>query len=533
VAVAALLRLPGIAARGQFDADQGHDMATLVAFTRDGVVPLLGPKTSVGDFHHGAFYYFLLAPAAALSNGDPVAVTAFIALLGIAAVALTWWLARSIAGPLAGAFAALLLAVSPAGVAQSTFIWNPNPIAFFAVLALAAAWKAHVGGASGVGGATEQPGGGARGAGGVARPAAIRAWWAIAIGAAGAVTQLHVLGIVFLVAILGLAVLELRRDRGVALGIVGGFGLVVLLFVPLLVNELLTNFQETHLMLDYLRGGDAGSTGGPLSAVAFTLLRVVGWPIVGLVTDVPALAAIALATTVGLAAVGLLQARGLVRTGLAWLAGILVWSTVVLAFAAPSLQRVVAGLPNDHYHAFIDPIVVILIAVPLARLLERAIAAWRATRRPAAAIAGVLVTAGFAAIVAVAVVRNPPAVDPNGGWPVLAAAGARVAAEANGSGILVYGLPDFKPPDAVSFPIAHAGGHVVDVGHSMAKPAPYDFIVVACDRLFDAAIGQPCGGPAEDAFLTGLIGSGPGAPVLTLWDRFDASPRTAVSVYRR
>jgi hypothetical protein len=520
VAVAALLRLPGIAARGQFDADQGHDMATLVAFTRDGVVPLLGPKTSVGDFHHGAFYYFLLAPAAALSNGDPVAVTAFIALLGIAAVALTWWLARSIAGPLAGAFAALLLAVSPAGVAQSTFIWNPNPIAFFAVLALAAAWKAHVGGTSGVGGATEQPGGGARGAGGVARPAAIRAWWAIAIGAAGAVTQLHVLGIVFLVAILGLAVLELRRDRGVALGIVGGFGLVVLLFVPLLVNELLTNFQETHLMLDYLRGGDAGSTGGPLSAVAFTLLRVVGWPIVGLVTDVPALAAIALATTVGLAAVGLLQARGLVRTGLAWLAGILVWSTVVLAFAAPSLQRVVAGLPNDHYHAFIDPIVVILIGVPAAGLLEQALAAWRATRRPGAAIASLVIAAGLMALVAVTVIRKPPLVDPDGGWPAMRDAGVRVAGIVGADPIDVRGLPDFKLPDAITFPIEHAGVEVVESSRLMER-----YTVVVCDRLFEPVMHQQCGGPAEDVLL------GFDTSALVLADRFDASPRSVVSVY--
>ena len=57
--VAALTRLPGLESRGQFDSDQGHDMLTLVAFTRDGVVPLLGPKTSVGEFHHGTFYYFL------------------------------------------------------------------------------------------------------------------------------------------------------------------------------------------------------------------------------------------------------------------------------------------------------------------------------------------------------------------------------------------------------------------------------------------------------------------------------------------
>ena len=53
----------------------------------DGVVPLLGPPTSIGDFHHGALYYFLLAPAALLTGGDsPLAVTFAIALAGIAAV---------------------------------------------------------------------------------------------------------------------------------------------------------------------------------------------------------------------------------------------------------------------------------------------------------------------------------------------------------------------------------------------------------------------------------------------------------------
>jgi hypothetical protein len=490
-------------------------MATLVAFTRDGVIPLLGPRTSVGEFHHGAFYYFLLAPAAAITNGDPVAVTAFIALLGVAAVALTWWLARAIAGPVAGALAGLLLAVSPAAVAQSTFIWNPNPIACFAVLSLAAAWKAHVGAAAG------------------ARTAAIRGWWAIAIGSAGAVTQLHVLGVVFLIAMLGLGVLELRRDRRVALGLVAGLGLVVVLFVPLIVHELETGFQETGYMLDYLRGGDTAPAGGPIASLAFTLLRVVGWPIVGLVTDVPAAAAIVLAMTVGLGAIGLLQARGAERTGLAWLLGILAWSTVALAFVAPSLQRVVPGLPNDHYHAFIDPIVVILIAAPAARLLERAVAAWRARHRPGPAIAAGVVTAGIAAVLAVALVRNPPAVDPDGGWPAMQAAGQRVAVMSDGDPIGVFGLPEFKLPDAVTFPIEHAGGNVDQPRDPRGFPAGMGLIVVACDRLFEGPIGRPCRGPAEDALVAELsaIGSGAGVAVPRLVERFDASPRTSISVY--
>jgi 4-amino-4-deoxy-L-arabinose transferase-like glycosyltransferase len=515
-ALAALLRLPGIDARGTFDADQGHDMATLVAFTRDGVVPLLGPKTSVGDFHHGAFYYFLLAPAAALSGGDPVAVTVFIALLGLGAVALTWWLARAIGGPLAGAIAGLMLAVSPAAIDESTFIWNPNPIGFFAVLALAAAWKAHT---------AVEPG---------ARRAAV-GWWALTIGAAGAVTQLHVLGVVFLIAVLALAVIEVRGSRDAALGIAAGAVVVGVLFLPLLAHELRTGFQETRLVLDYLRsGGGEVIGGGPVSAVAFTLLRITGWPLMGLVTDVPALAAVLLAVVVALAAVGLLRARGLEATALRWLVGILAWSTLALAFAAPSLQTVVPGLPNDHYHAFIDPLVVILIAVPAVGLLEQARAGWRATRRPVSAVAGAAICAGLAALVAVAIIRMPPAVDPNGGWPALQAAGKRIAAAAAGRPIVLWGLPIFKLPDAVGFPLEHAGGELGGLPDLMVLPQDAGVVVVACDRLFEGAIGASCGGPAEDAFIAtpttlGLAGEG---VTLTLAERLDPSPRTSISVYR-
>lgn len=502
--VAALLRLPGIDARGRFDADQGHDMLALLAFTRDGIVPLLGPRTSVAEFHHGAFYYFLLAPSAALSNADPVAVTAFLALLGIAAVALTWWVARAIAGPvagpLAGAIAGLLLAVSPAAIEQSTFIWNPNPIAFFAALALAAAWKART----------------------------ARGWWAVALGATGAVTQLHVLGVVFLVAILALCVLQLRRDRGVARGLVGGIGLIALLFLPLLVHELQTGFEETGFVLDYLGAGNEPLGGGPVSAILFTFLRVVGWPLVGVVTDVPAAAAILLALVVGLAAIGLLRARGAERTALAWLVGILAWSTLTLALAAPSLQRVVAGLPNDHYHAFLDPIVVLLIAVPAAGMFTSAMTAWRSSRRPVAAVAGVALAAGLAVLVSASLLRKPPHVDPDGGWPAMRAAGERIAMVSINGAIALYGLPDFKLADAVGFPLVHAGGRLWDPTDT--APMPLDAVVVACDRLFEDAIGAACGGPAEDGFMASLGGSF-ATGRFNLAERFDASPRTSISIY--
>ena len=315
-------------------------------------------------------------------------------------------------------------------------------------------------------------------------------------------TQLHVLGVVFLLAILGIALQDLRRDRRVWLGIVAGLGLIVVLFLPLIVYELQNGFLETQRVLDYLRGGDEALGGGPVSALAFTLLRVTAWPIVGLVTDVPPAASIVLAVTVGLAALGLLRATGAERTGLLWLVGILAWSTVVLAFAAPSLQRVVAGLPNDHYHAFLDPIVAMLIALPAAGLFEAALGAWRSTRRPGAAIAGWVLAVGLVVLVATMLVRTPPKVDPDGGWPAMQAAGERIVADTGGASLVLLGLPDFKLPDAIGFPVDHAGGHVVVLADLAASPPNTDTIVVACDRLFDSVIGLTCGGPAEEDLST-------------------------------
>ena len=82
-------------------------------------------------------------PAALLTGGDsPLAVVALIALAGIAAVLVTWWLARDIGGPVAGLVAGLAMAVSASAVDESTFIWNPNLIALSSAIALAGAWRA-------------------------------------------------------------------------------------------------------------------------------------------------------------------------------------------------------------------------------------------------------------------------------------------------------------------------------------------------------------------------------------------------------
>lgn len=531
--LAAAVRLPGIATRGRFDGDQGYDMLTLLHFTRDGVFPLLGPPTSIGDFHHGAFYYLLLAPFAALSSSDPIAVVTALALMGVAAVAVTWWFARSIGGRVAGLVAGVLLALSPAAIDESTFLWNPNPIPLFAAMALAAAWHAHLTGR-------------------------IR-WWVVALGSAGTVFQLHVLGVVFLPPIVALLAVDVRRallagDRTAARRLLraglGGLGVIALLFVPLLIHELQTDFGESRRAIAYFTAGTGGAPGlDPFARIFFTLFRIVGWPFVGVVTDAPFASTLVVALAVVLGAWAGASLRGNLGLAARWLAGTTAWSAVALSVLAPSLQTIVAGLPNDHYHAFLDPVVVVLVSVaaiglaaphtlPAVAATTAASAATtphrvasdpapggRAIPRPGVDVAArALLGAVFVLVMALEVSRWP-ITDPNGGWPAAAVSGTRIVATTGSGPVALIDLPAFKTPAGTGFPIVMAGGTLTDDPWSAA------FIVVPCDRLFESVVGLTCAGPAEDRQMRYLAADG-AHPEPTLVSRFDASPRISISIYR-
>jgi hypothetical protein len=556
--VAAVLRLVGLAGRGTFDADQGHDMLVLRGLVLDGRIPLLGPPTSIGDFHHGVLYYLLLAPAAALSHADPVAVMTWIAIGGIAAVAVTGWLARSIAGPIAGLVAALLLAVSASAVEESTFIWNPNLIALSSSIALAAAWQAWRSGRAG--------------------------WW-VAAGAAAIVTmQCHVLGVILTPVIGGLLVADWRRRRArgdrqgataVRRSALAWLGLAVLSYVPLAIHELGSGASELRAAWAFIAsGGGAASIALPLR-LPIVGLRVLGWPLTGLITTAPIATVLAASLVVGLAVWrGWLAAdRGLddgaraegnlpegdhrlgngslpddERTAIRWLALGLAWTVVALAIGASSLAIVVAGLPNDQYHAFADPIVVVLAAVGLARLLEglrdrrptspaRPSAASATAGRASAAVAAVA-AAILVVLVGWNVATQPPAVSADGGWPAARAAADRVIGVGGGGPFVLSSLPTFKTDEALRMPLDAKGATVATEGERSSLVANLGTnLVILCDQLFRESIGADCGGPAEDAWIldpaSGLIPAGASlarAPVLV--DRFQAAPGRWISVYR-
>lgn len=507
--VAAVLRFAFLAGRGAWDADQGHDMLVLHALVFDGRIPLLGPPTSIGDIHHGAVYYYLLAPLAFVSRADPTIVVSGLAAAGTAAVGVVWWLARSIGGRLAGAIAGLLIAVSPSAIEASTFLWNPNAIALTAAIALAGAWRAHT--------------------------SRRTRWWIVSGLGVGLTMQLHVLGVGLVVPVVGLFIWGWRRGspgatfdrRRAALAGLAAVGLILALYVPLIVNELTTNFAETRAALAYLSEPRAAESLDPVSRLLIVFLRIVSWPLVGLITDA--------------AIPGLLASMGIIATvawrwrssdpaerhAVRWFALSVAWSAAFLTVAAQGLTSVIPGLPNDHYHAFVDPMVFTLGGLGLA-----AVARGRGQRPGRDAAGAVLVTIALGALLLVDIGRWSPTVSADLGWPGASSAATRVVASAGGRPIVLSGLPRFKGTGAYAFPLVRAGHPVRSATGPDALGSPdadprTDALVIVCDRLFEAVLLARCGGPAEDEYLRGQRD----AASLYLADRFEASPRTVISVY--
>ncbi len=532
LALAAILRFWALEGRGTWDADQGHDMLVLLRLVRDGTLPLLGPPTSIGAFHHGALYYYLLAPAAFLSGANPTIVVAEIALLGVAAVAVTWFLARSVAGPVAGLIAALVMAVSASAIDESTFIWNPNLIALSSSIALAAAWRART---------TGRPG-----------------WWLLAAFGVLVTMQCHVLGIALLPPVLSLwfvtrratpAGTERRRFDRYALG---GLAIILVGYIPLLAYELGHDFAESRAALAFIVSGGTGvSISLPLRLV-FVGLRILAWPLTGLLVDGLVIGVVASVAVASGLAWRTRAPDGQERAAGRWFALILVFGWVVLTFGASGLSTV-TPLPVDHYHAFLDPVVFVALGLGAAAVWRGGSAGSAATERSvepagsarsatpdtagpttitvASLVSRIVLVVALGILIAWNVSIWPPTVATDGGWPAARSTGERIQAIAGDRPIQLVGLPDFKSTEAVGFPLERAGLSVAEdiPPTTTGEPAPMEpdpnaAVVVVCDSLF--VVG--CGGQAEDVAV-----AGPGAwPVtLRLVDRWLAAPGRTVSVY--
>jgi hypothetical protein len=189
-----------------------------------------------------------------------------------------------------------------------------------------------------------------------------------------AVSQLHVLGIVVLPPLVLVWLADVRRRsrtperaRPVLLAGLGAAAILAAGYVPVVVHELTHDFAETRAIVDYVVGGGRSGESGLAVRLSVIGLRSVAWPLAGLLTDRPVLSILALILAALLAGLAVVV-RGPGRLAARWLLGTIGWSVVALAVFAPSLATITPGLPNDHYHAFLDPLVFALVGVGLARL---------------------------------------------------------------------------------------------------------------------------------------------------------------------
>ena len=229
--------------------------------------------------------------------------------------------------------------------------------------------------------------------------------------------------------------------------------------MPLVVHELTTDFSEVSAALDYLAGrrrsdGDRAarpvpdhrgfaSSAWPLTRPAHRCRRRRRW-------SRPVVVDRAIVVLV-------LARRGTARerqaASLARVSGCC-GRPAFLTFASPSLATIVPGLPNDHYHAFADPMVFVLVGMGAAALSARSAArrggatvgrrdrrrrgrgrrvGWNA--RSTSAAGRSVADGGFPAA------ANRPAV-PDGGVP------APTGGDAGARSVALRSLPDFKSTEA-------------------------------------------------------------------------------------
>jgi len=130
---AAYLRLYGIDL-AEFKSDEARDAFVARNFVENGTIPLVGAPTSVGG-NAGPFYYFILS-LPFLISANPIVSSAFVALLNVLAVSLTFIFAKDFFNERIALIASALAAVSPFAIIYSRKIWNPDLLFPFSTILL-------------------------------------------------------------------------------------------------------------------------------------------------------------------------------------------------------------------------------------------------------------------------------------------------------------------------------------------------------------------------------------------------------------
>lgn len=115
--------------------DQGLFFEAVKNIVVDHNPTLIGSEVGgQGGFFQGPGWYYLLAVPFSLSGGDPYASMIVMFIIGVMTIVTSIFLMRKMFSTVTGLIVGLLIAISPAIVAQSRFIWPPFPISLITVV---------------------------------------------------------------------------------------------------------------------------------------------------------------------------------------------------------------------------------------------------------------------------------------------------------------------------------------------------------------------------------------------------------------
>jgi 4-amino-4-deoxy-L-arabinose transferase-like glycosyltransferase len=523
--LAAADRFVNLPARGIWDMDQGFEMDAIWNAVQTRQLPTFGsPAYTIGPtFHHGAMFYDLMIPVSWASNGNPTAIIATIALFGFLVVPLVWWTARSMGGTATGLATALLAAVSPSLIENSTFIWNPVLVEPGVAIACFGGWQAW---------RSRQP-----------------RWWIVAAAGTALAGQSHLTGLalVFPMSIFFLVTVWRtpadERRRLVAWGL-GGVALFVLTWMPWIVSEFTHGFAETQAMMAFSQDDPPGAD--PFLRLFISAIRILAWPAThwplnGVVPGFPAALTVATGVLVGLIwrVTGTLTSKPATpnrrtasarrrsdaikpptrerpkpeQAGLLFVGSSLLLLTLILGLGIKEISQFAKNLNQEQYHSVADIFVILATGLIVGGL-------WRSIPIRGLAWSGrVLASLILAGLVAVGVYNWPPIAAPDGGWAAAQTATSRLETDVPSHELAIVAVPGFIPADAYGYPLRLDGVR-------FQSPNEAGSIVVVCYTLW--ATGS-CDGEAQAAWLDANL---PGE-TMVLVDRWGPAPDRVLSVYRR
>ncbi len=137
VALAAFARFYLLKDRLHFNVDEALHSQIIYDIYTKGIFPTQGPASSgQGGLYHGAFYYYLYLIPEMISGGTPIGPAVFTALLSIASVPLLFKAFKNQYCAKLAIFICSFYCLSASVAFFSRYMWNPNVVPFFYILAL-------------------------------------------------------------------------------------------------------------------------------------------------------------------------------------------------------------------------------------------------------------------------------------------------------------------------------------------------------------------------------------------------------------